>query len=394
MDELDIRLVFMCADKEVLSINMTTGDLSILNETLLPLSMQNRFKFYEKKPVYTEKEMKYVLYYNNNNREVITSWLANRTLLLSRANAKKIYQAYRLEQLNDEVSRAKLSIACRALSVLDNYWVKLSNDNTTKWDDINIRHNPLNQAVAQIALHGTSLSLQGSLQSPEFTTNGVYAKAWHRDEDGSLWLYKLNDINSTAKIEAMVSNILDCMNVTHCHYEAREDMGEYVCACPLMTDDNISIADGLTFNGYCNRRGVDPIDELTRLDADGFYKMLIIDYLIANPDRHGQNWGVYYDPNTVEVLRLHPLFDHNNAFDNGVMDDENYLSHFYDKSLKENALMAIKKVDVHFTKPITCDMFLTTKQYETFIERAKQLGINTTINPLLAAANKGVVHTI
>ena len=393
-DELDIRLVLMCADKEVLSINMTTGDLCILNETLLPLSMHNRFKFYEKKPVYTEKEMKYVLYYNNNNREVITSWLANRTLLLSRANAKKIYQAYRLEQLNDEVSRAKLSIACRALSVLDNYWVKLSNDNVTKWEDINIRHNSLNQAVAQIALHGTSLSLQGSLQSPEFTTNGAYAKAWHRDEDGSLWLYKLNDMNSTAKIEVMVSNILDCMNVTHCHYEAREDMDEYVCACPLMTDDNISIADGLTFNGYCNRLGIDPIDELIRLDADGFYKMLIVDYLIANPDRHGQNWGVYYDPNTVKVLRLHPLFDHNNAFDNGVMDDENYLSHFYDKSLKENALMAIKKVDVHLTKPIARDMFLTTKQYETFMKRAKQLGISTTINPLLAAASKGAVHAV
>ena len=392
-DELDIRLVLMCADKEVLSINMTTGDLSILNEALLPLSMQNRFKFYEKKPVYTEKEMKYVLHYNNKNREVITSWLANRTLLLSRANAKKIYQAYRLEQLNDEISRAKLSIACRALSVLDNYWVKLSNDNTTKWDDINIRHNSLNQAVAQIALHGTSLSLQGSLQSPEFTTNGAYAKAWHRDEDGSLWLYKLNDINSTAKIEVMVSNILDCMNVTHCHYEAREDMDEYVCACPLMTNDNISIADGLTFNGYCNRRDIDPIDEIIRLDADGFYKMLVVDYLIANPDRHGQNWGVYYDPETVKVLRLHPLFDHNNAFDNGVMDDENYLSHFYDnKSLKENAMMAIKKVDVHFIKSITRDMFLTTKQYETFIKRAKQLGINMTVNPLLAAASKGAVH--
>lgn len=118
--------------------------------------------------------------------------------------------------------------------------------------------------------------------------------------------------------------------------------------------------------------------------------MLVMDYLIANPDRHGQNWGVYYDPNTVEVLRLHPLFDHNNAFDNGVMDDENYLSHFYDnKSLKENAMTAIKKVDVHFTKSITHDMFITTKQYETFIKRAKQLGINTTVNPLIAAAHKG-----
>lgn len=389
-DEPNVRLVLMCANVEVLSIDMDNGDVDIVNEFLLPLQLQRRFKFYEKKQTYTERDIKYIIAYGGKNKSAIVDWLANRTLLLSRANAKKIYQAYRLEQLNDEISRAKLSIACRALSVLDNYWVKLSTDTITKWEDINIRHNPLNQAVAQIALHGTSLSLQGSLQSPEFTTNGSYAKAWHRDEDGSLWLYKLNDINSTAKIEVMVSNILDCMNVTHCHYEAREDMGEYVCACPLMTNDDISIADGLTFNGYCNRLGINPIDELIRLDADGFYKMLVVDYLIANPDRHGQNWGVYYDPDTVEVLRLHPLFDHNNAFDNGVMDDENYLSHFYDnKSLKENAMMAIKKVDVHFIKPITRDMFLTTKQYETFMKRAKQLGINTTVNPLIAAAHKG-----
>lgn len=91
---------------------------------------------------------------------------------------------------------------------------------------------------------------------------------YYSSEDGSLWLYKLNDINSTAKIEVMVSNILDCMNVTHCHYEAREDTGEYVCACPLMTNDDISIADGLTFKGYCNCLGINPIDELIRLDAD------------------------------------------------------------------------------------------------------------------------------
>ena len=377
MDDIDTRLVLMCANDKVLSINMSTGDLDIFNETLIPFSMKNRFKFYEKKSSYSEKDLKYIKHYSKLNCETVINWLANRTLLLSRVNAKKLYQAYRLEQLNDETSRAKLSIACRALSVLDNYWVKLSNDKTTKWDDINIRHNSLNQAVAQIALHGTSLSLQGSLVSPEFTTNGAYAKAWHRDEDGSLWLYKLNDMQSTAKVEVMVSNILDCMNVTHCHYEAREDMGKYVCACPLMTSDDIAIADGLTFIGYCNRLGLSPDEELVKLDADGFYKMLIVDYLIANPDRHGQNWGIYYNPHTTEIISLHPLFDHNNAFDIGVMDDESYLSHFHDKPLKENAMMAIKKVDVHFTKPITRDMFLTSKQYEVFIKRAKQLGIST-----------------
>lgn len=370
----EMRLVVMCGDKEVLNVNMYDGDIVIVNEALLPLRLKNAFKFYGYKTHYLDKDLKYIEYYNFSNCSAIINWLANRTLLLSRANAKKLYQAFRLEQLNDETSRAKLSISCRALSVLDNYWVKRSDDSTT-WKDVNIRHNSLNQAVAQIALHGTSLSLTGSLVSPEFTTNGAYAKAWRRDTDGSLWLYKLNDMKSTAKVEVMVSDLLDCMNVTHCHYEAREDNGEYVCACPLMTDDNISIADGLTFTGYCNRLGLGVEDELIKLDSEGFYKMLVVDYLIANPDRHGQNWGVYYDAHTTEVLRLHPLFDHNNAFDKEAMEDENYTSHFQGNTLKENAMMAIKKVDIHFTRPITRDMFLTTKQYDTFMTRASQLGI-------------------
>lgn len=388
---MDERLVLMCANEKVLGVNMTTGDIDVYNDLLLPLSLKNRLKrvksYEEINSKYEDTQNKIAI---KNNYSAIISWLANRTLLLSRVNAKKLYQAYRLEQLNDEESRAKLSIACRALSVLDNYWVKLSSDIETKWEDINIRHNSLNKAVAQIALHGTSLSLQGSLVSPEFTTNGAYAKAWHRDEYGSLWLYKLNDMQSTAKIEVMVSNILDCINVTHCHYEAREDMEKYVCACPLMTDDNTSIADGLTFIGYCNRLGLNPDEELIRLDSEGYYKMLVIDYLIANPDRHGQNWGVYYDSATTRVLGLHPLFDHNNAFDNGVMDDENYESHFLSRTLKENALMAIRKVDVYFTKPVTRDMFLTTKQYETFTKRAGQLGIKvkSTLDSVISEATK------
>lgn len=388
-DISDVRLVLMCANERVLSVNVDTGDLTVYNEKLLPHSLQNRFKFHAKtEPPYTEQDLKYILHYSRKNYDAIINWLANRTLLLSRCNAKKLYQAYRLEQLTDEYSRAKLSIVCRALSVLDNYWVKLSTDATT-WDEINIRHNSLNKAVAQIALHGTSLSLQGSPVSPEFTTNGAYAKAWHRDEDGSLWLYKLNDMQSTAKIEVMVSNLLDCMNVKHCHYEAREDMDKYVCACPLMTSDEISIADGLTFIGYCNRLCLNPDEELVKLDADGFYKMLIIDYLIANPDRHGQNWGIYYNPTTTEIISLHPLFDHNNAFDIDVMEDEGYASHFLNKSLKENAMMAMKKVDLYFTKPITREMFLTSKQYEVFMKRADQLGIQTKsgLNALLNAAN-------
>ena len=368
------RLVVMCGDTEVFSINMDECDIALVDESLLPFRLKGAFHDvipYEK--ITSKYEHNQNMTNMFKNRSAVISWLAHRTLSLSRANAKKLYQAFRLEQLQDEVSRAKLAMSCRALSILDNYWVKLNNDSTT-WDMVNLRHNSLNQAVAQIALHGTSLSLQGSLVSPEFTTNGAYAKAWRRDKDGSLWLYKLNDMQSTAKIEVMVSNILDCTNVTHCHYEAREDMGKYVCACPAMTSDKVSIADGLTFVGYCNRNGINPDEYLMEHDRDNYYNMFIVDYLIANPDRHGQNWGIAYDSETMKIHGLHPLFDHNNAFDKGVMNNEEYESHFLGQTLKQNALMAIGNgCSFKFTKPIERDMFLTSKQYDCFMHRLKQL---------------------
>lgn len=368
------RLVVMCGNEEVFNINMDEGDIVVVNESLLPFRLKGDLRDimpYEKITSKYEDTQRIIAI--GKNRNAIINWLSSRTLLLSRTNAKKLYQAFRLEQLQDETSRAKLAMSCRALSILDNYWVKLDNDNTT-WDMVNLRHNSLNQAVAQIALHGTSLSLQGSLVSPEFTTNGAYAKAWRRDEDGSLWLYKLNDMQSTAKIEVMVSNILDCTNVIHCHYEAREDMGEYVCACPAMTSDKVSIADGLTFVGYCNRNGINPDEYLMEHDRDNYYNMFIVDYLIANPDRHGQNWGIAYDSETMEIYGLHPLFDHNNAFDKGVMDNEEYESHFLGQTLKQNAFMAIRNgCNFKFTKPIARDMFLTSKQYDCFMHRLNQL---------------------
>lgn len=368
------RLVVMCGNEEVFNINMDEGDIVVVNESLLPFRLKGDLRDimpYEKITSKYEDTQRIIAI--GKNRNAIINWLSSRTLLLSRTNAKKLYQAFRLEQLQDETSRAKLAMSCRALSILDNYWVKLDNDNTT-WDMVNLRHNSLNQAVAQIALHGTSLSLQGSLVSPEFTTNGAYAKAWRRDEDGSLWLYKLNDMQSTAKIEVMVSNILDCTNVIHCHYEAREDMGEYVCACPAMTSDKVSIADGLTFVGYCNRNGINPDEYLMEYDRDNYYNMFIVDYLIANPDRHGQNWGIAYDSETTEIHGLHPLFDHNNAFDKGVMDNEEYESHFLGQTLKQNAIMAIRNgCKFKFIRPITRDMFLTSKQYDCFMHRLEQL---------------------
>lgn len=375
------NMLIMCENIPVMSVNFDEGVFNVLREDLLPFSIKGKLRrvldFSEIKSKY---DMTQSIIAIDHNKSAIISWLANRTLSLSRKNAKWIYNLLKIEQLNTEQQKARVSIACRSVSVLDNYWIKLDGDTAT-WESINVRHNPLNETIAQVALHGKSVTLQGSLTTPELTTNGAYAKAWRRHADGCLWLYKLGaNGNTESRIEVMCSGLLDKMNVRHCHYEAGEDDGEYVCMCPSMTDDNISILPGIDFYTYCNVNNFDYNKKMMEIDAESIYKMWIVDYLLCNRDRHGQNWGFYYKPHSMEIVSCHPLFDHNNAFDKDWMQDRNAAYQFGDITIREAAHKAMKNVDFHFIEEITREDFITERQYNEFIYRAKELGIKTFCN--------------
>lgn len=369
-------LLLMSKDNVVMRINLTEGIYDVLNETLLPYTMKGKIKdvpdFSEIKTRYDDIRRQVILH---ENYDSVLSWLSNRVLLLSRANAKWLYNAIKVEQLETDKEKSKIALMCRAVSINDSYWTKLDGE-TLCWNDVNIRTNPLNEIIAQIALHGKSLTIQGSLCSPEFTTNGAYAKAWKRHDDGELWLYKKGAKDATeSRIEVMVSKILDKTNVLHCHYEAGTDNGEYVCMCPVMSTEDVGILSGMDFISYCNVNGINPDIAMKELDADMMYKMWIVDYLISNRDRHGQNWGVYYDLRTMDILGMHPLFDHNNAFDIEWMQNKDMEYQFNNMTIQEAALYAMKRTDFYFTEEITHEDFITDRQYKSFMERANELGI-------------------
>lgn len=121
--------------------------------------------------------------------------------------------------MGTDEQKVQIAMTCRAASVADPYWLKFDDDGDLAWNRIDISQNPRNEVVAQVALHGKSLTLQGSLITPELTTNGAYAKAWRRHPDGRPWLYKAGaDGNTESRIEVMCPNLLDKMNVRHVHY--------------------------------------------------------------------------------------------------------------------------------------------------------------------------------
>lgn len=370
-------MLLMSKDTVVMTINIDEGKYEVNNELLLPFGLKGKIRPpYEKTGNYSSYDLTQMRIIDRKNNEAITSWLANRILLLSRANAKWLYNAIKAEQVSTDAEKAKVSLLCRAVSINDSYWVKMSDEKIT-WANVNIRENPLNEIIAQIALHGKSLTLQGSLISPEFTTHGAYAKAWRRHEDGSLWLYKKGDKdNSAARIEVMVSNILDKLNVNHCKYIAGEDDGYYVSMCEAMSTENMGILHGMDFISYCNVNGFNPDKHMMEIDSESIYKMWIIDYLIANRDRHGQNWGFYYDLETMKILGCHPLYDHNNAFDNEWINNPNADYQFGNMTIRQAAHVANKHVTISVKEPVTRKDFITDRQWNCFSSRARELGIS------------------
>lgn len=371
--ERDILL--MCEDSPVMRINFSEGRYNVLSEILLPYGIKGRIR---RVPDFTEVKTRYDDIQRNiaidNNRTAVASWFAHRTLLLSRKNARMLYNMLGMSQVDSDAQRLKISFICRAVSVLDHYWVKVDGDGVT-WDRVDITRNPLNEVVAQVALHGGSLTLTGSLVTPELTTDGAYAKAW-RKVNGELCLYKKGHSGSwESKVEVKVSNLLDKMNVNHVKYYEGEDQGEYVCICPAMSSNDLSVLPAMEYRSYCNVNGLNMDREILRIDADGIYKMWIVDYLISNSDRHDRNWGFYYNPRTMEILSTHPLFDHNNAFEVTVMDNPDVKYICTGMSYKQSAMQAIRNVDFRITGDIGRSDFLTERQYNSFMKRAELLGL-------------------
>lgn len=374
--------ILMNGNEPVLKFDLESGLFEILNETLLPFTLRGKLR---KVPEIVEGASKYELTQSliamNKNNQAITSFFASRLLPLTRENAKKIYSLFSFDQAQDDHTRALISILCRSVSLQDNYWVKADTD-TIKWQDVNLRHNSLSETVAQVSLHGTSLTLRGEEHTPELNGQGAYAKAWKREPNG-LFLYKLgsNGSDIESKIEVTVSKILDKCNIPHVHYYEASSQGRYACKCKCMTTDNLSILSGMDFRAYCSVNGKDSEREILALDKENIYKMWIADYLISNRDRHSMNWGLFYNPNNMELLGCHPLFDHNNAFDQELMKDKN-APYTYDNkmTMREAASFASRNVNVHFFDSVKQEDFLNKEQYESFLDRAADLHIKPVLN--------------
>lgn len=89
------------------------------------------------------------------------------------------------------------------------------------WEQVSLFENPLEKAVTSTALLGinrTFHTLEQRIHTPEFTAQGMAAKAWIREAEG-LYLYKVG------KKELPASRILGALTLPHVGYMEAENSG-------------------------------------------------------------------------------------------------------------------------------------------------------------------------
>lgn len=364
-------MILMLQDIPIMEVDVNIARYKVLREDLLPIRMRG---VYHKEFPDLQNRKEYERY-----TSTFMSFLSHRVLSLSRKNAKKILNAYHFSQSQDEFTKAQIAIVCKAVSMSDDYWLN-TDDLKFQWKDICVRKNHLNEIVSNIALTGSSLTVTGRPESPELTTNGAYAKAWQRIGD-DVYLLKAGNGENEEKIEVSVSNILDCFDIDHVKYLEHTftdgNKSFSVSACKVMNSDAYSMIPAEEVYSYCNRTGQDFEAFVLAHDAERFYQTCVVDYLVSNSDRHIQNWGFFMNNKTGVLEMLHPLFDHNNAFDAETIKNPNGAPSqtMLGKTQREAAHIAIRKCEIRCIAPVKRSMFISNEHYESFMNRACELGL-------------------
>lgn len=294
----------MMKDHEVMRFDLEEYKFQVVDKELLPYCLKDFLPLTEEG-----------LVPNRIGRFVgkIQEFFGDRTLSLSRDNAKAILNSIIFPQKLTSEERCRLSLLCDGISVQDSYWVRQEGD-FRKFSDVNIRKRSLKEAVYTVSLFGKNASLQHDLLAQDISTSGMFRKSWIR-EGNSIYLYKSDRTGEFAntKAEFEVSSILDTSNVNHVKYEMCELDGLLCCKCECIANDEVSLVDAEYVKQWCDHRGVAFSDFVQKQWIRDFARMVVVDYVFANTDRHINNWGFLVNNDSNEIIAMAPLFDHNQA---------------------------------------------------------------------------------
>ncbi len=247
------------------------------------------------------------------NRAELNEWWYDRSIPASRSGVRKA-----METLNISSPHLLLS-KCFGLSLSDQYWIKPFESNIT-WKDVNFFDNDFSEDIGDI-LFGKKLNKETlDYNSPDNTSDGFLKKRW-KIINGKRCLLKFGSAPFMQQPfnEVIASKIMERLGISHIPYSVIFDEdGEPYSVCEDFITENTELIsawriiqsrkqDNNTsryqhYVNCCEALGIKNI----RMSLD---EMIVVDYIIANEDRHFNNFGLIRNADTLEYISPAPIFD-------------------------------------------------------------------------------------
>lgn len=271
------------------------------------------------------------------DRHELNKWWADRSIPASRSGVREA-----LETLNLTDTKILL-IRCFGLSLSDQYWIRPEGTGLT-WEKINFFDNPFSDDMGDVLFGKPKINEDFDFSSPDNTSDGYLKKRW-KIANGKRCLIKggSNLERQQPFNEVIASKIMDRLGIDHVPYNIIWEDGEPYSVCEdFVTRDTELISawrimqtqkkDNSTsvyqhFVNCCKSLGAPGV--VPALD-----RMIVLDYIIANEDRHLNNFGLLRNAETLEWLGFAPIYDSGS-------------------SLGYNSLLS----QIHTEKNITCKPF-------------------------------------
>jgi hypothetical protein len=243
----------------------------------------------------------------------LNDWWSERCIPAGRAGIKAALEEMGLG------STMLLLERCMGLSLSDHYWIRKEGSDQS-WEDLNFFTHEFSQDVGD-ALFGHKLCnlKNANLISPDNTTAGVRIKRWIIAGGkrfllkGSEGVYKQEPHN-----EAIASEIMKRLGVSHAEYSVAFENGKPYSVCEnFVAPQTELVAAYRVMESQRQRNGDNRLAHLLHCcELLGIpdvlielCKMLTVDFIIANEDRHNTNYGFIRDAETLEWRGLAPIYD-------------------------------------------------------------------------------------
>ncbi len=246
------------------------------------------------------------------DRAALNEWWEDRSIPASRSGLREA-----LETLG--VASSKLLLTrCYGLSLSDHYWIKPAGSELT-WHNVNFFENPFSEDVGDALFGAPSKKDHFDFSSPDNTSDGFLKKRW-KILDGKRCLIKAGSPPFLQQPfnEVIATKIADRLDICHIPYTVMWENGIPYSVCEdFVTPDTelipawrvmqIQKKENQTsvyqhYRNCCEALGVPNV-------AHALDQMIVLDYLIANEDRHLNNFGLLRNPDTLEWLGPAPIYD-------------------------------------------------------------------------------------